>query len=449
MNTDRFAAVILAAGKGTRMESARPKVLHELAGRPMISHLLANVAALGPERVLVVVAPGMDDVAEAVAPARTFVQKEQLGTGHAVMAAREGLDGFEGTVLVLYADTPLLSGGTITRVLEALRAGDGAAIAVLGFRPGTPNEYARLIVNGGELERIAEFKDAGDAERRIELCNSGVMAIEGSVLGGLLRDVGTANAKGEYYLTETVAIARRRGLRCVAVEGDAGELLGINSRMELAAAEAVVQRDLRARAMAGGVTMTDPESVWLSYDTLLGRDVTVEPHVYFGPGTSVGDGATIRAFSHFEGASIAAGAIVGPFARLRHGARVGTGAKIGNFVEIKQTDVQAGAKVNHLTYLGDTVVGAKANVGAGTITCNYDGYSKAHTHIGAGAFIGSNATLVAPVRIGDGAYIAAGSTVTDDVPDDALVLGRERQVTKPKRAAKLRARLQAAKAAKK
>ena len=446
MSTDRFAAVILAAGKGTRMESDRPKVLHGLAGRPMINHLLATVGALGPERVLVVVAPGMDAVAQAVAPARTVVQKEQLGTGHAVMAAREGLAGFEGTVLVLYADTPLLSGGTITRVLEASRAGDGAAITVLGFRPGEPNEYARLIVSGGELERIVEFKDAGDADLRIELCNSGVMAIDGSVLDGLLR--GAGNAKGEYYLTDLVALARGRGLRCVAVEGPADELLGINSRAELAAAEAVVQRGLRARAMAGGVTMIDPDSVWLSYDTTLGRDVTVEPNVYFGPGTSVGDGATIRAFSHFEGASIAADAIVGPFARLRPGARVGTGAKIGNFVEIKQTDVQAGAKVNHLTYLGDTVVGAKANVGAGTITCNYDGYTKAQTHIGAGAFIGSNATLIAPLRIGDGAYIAAGSTVTDDVPDDALALARERQVTKPGRAAKLRARLRAAKAAK-
>ncbi|MCH8182691.1 MAG: bifunctional UDP-N-acetylglucosamine diphosphorylase/glucosamine-1-phosphate N-acetyltransferase GlmU [Proteobacteria bacterium] len=448
MSTDRFAAVILAAGKGTRMESDRPKVLHGLAGRPMINHLLATVGALGPERVLVVVAPGMDAVAQAVAPARTVVQKEQLGTGHAVMAAREGLAGFEGTVLVLYADTPLLSGGTITRVLEASRAGGGAAITVLGFRPGEPNEYARLIVSGGELERIVEFKDAGDADLRIELCNSGVMAIDGSVLDGLLRGVGAGNAKGEYYLTDLVALARGRGLRCVAVEGPADELLGINSRAELAAAEAVVQRGLRARAMAGGVTMIDPDSVWLSYDTTLGRDVTVEPNVYFGPGTSVGDGATIRAFSHFEGASIAADAIVGPFARLRPGARVGTGAKIGNFVEIKQTDVQAGAKVNHLTYLGDTVVGAKANVGAGTITCNYDGYTKAQTHIGAGAFIGSNATLIAPLRIGDGAYIAAGSTVTDDVPDDALALARERQVTKPGRAAKLRARLQAAKAAK-
>ena len=448
MSTDRFAAVILAAGKGTRMESDRPKVLHGLAGRPMINHLLATVGALGPERVLVVVAPGMDAVAQAVAPARTVVQKEQLGTGHAVMAAREGLAGFEGTVLVLYADTPLLSGGTITRVLEASRAGDGAAITVLGFRPGEPNEYARLIVSGGELERIVEFKDAGDADLRIELCNSGLMAIDGSVLDGLLRGVGAGNAKGEYYLTDLVALARGRGLRCVAVEGPADELLGINSRAELAAAEAVVQRGLRARAMAGGVTMIDPDSVWLSYDTTLGRDVTVEPNVYFGPGTSVGDGATIRAFSHFEGASIAADAIVGPFARLRPGARVGTGAKIGNFVEIKQTDVQAGAKVNHLTYLGDTVVGAKANVGAGTITCNYDGYTKAQTHIGAGAFIGSNATLIAPLRIGDGAYIAAGSTVTDDVPDDALALARERQVTKPGRAAKLRARLRAAKAAK-
>ena len=448
MSTDRFAAVILAAGKGTRMESDRPKVLHGLAGRPMINHLLATVGALGPERVLVVVAPGMDAVAQAVAPARTVVQKEQLGTGHAVMAAREGLAGFEGTVLVLYADTPLLSGGTITRVLEASRAGDGAAITVLGFRPGEPNEYARLIVSGGELERIVEFKDAGDADLRIELCNSGLMAIDGSVLDGLLRGVGAGNAKGEYYLTDLVALARGRGLRCVAVEGPADELLGINSRAELAAAEAVVQRGLRARAMAGGVTMIDPDSVWLSYDTTLGRDVTVEPNVYFGPGTSVGDGATIRAFSHFEGASIAADAIVGPFARLRPGARVGTGAKIGNFVEIKQTDVQAGAKVNHLTYLGDTVVGAKANVGAGTITCNYDGYTKAQTHIGAGAFIGSNATLIAPLRIGDGAYIAAGSTVTDDVPDGALALARERQVTKPGRAAKLRARLRAAKAAK-
>ncbi len=449
MSTDRFAVVILAAGKGTRMESDRPKVLHNLASRPMINHLLATATALGPERVLVVVAPGMDGVAEAVAPVRTVVQKEQLGTGHAVMAAREELAGFEGTVLVLYGDTPLLGAETIARVLEAGRAGEGAAIVVLGFRPGVPNEYARLIVSGGELERIVEFKDASESDLRIELCNSGVMAIDSVVLDDLLSAIGSDNAKSEYYLTDTVALARARGLRCVAVEGEADELLGINSRAELAEAEAVVQRDLRARAMAGGVTMIDPDSVWLSYDTSLGRDVTVEPNVYFGPGTSVGDGATIHAFSHFEGASIAAGAIVGPFARLRPGARVGSGAKVGNFVELKQTHVQAGAKVNHLSYLGDTVVGEKANVGAGTITCNYDGYSKAQTHIGRGAFIGSNATLVAPVRIGDGAYIAAGSTVTDNVPDDALALGRERQVTKPGRAAELRARLQTAKAAKK
>ncbi len=431
------------------MESDRPKVMHPLAGRPMINHLLATVSRLAPERTVVVVAPGMEEVTEAVAPAKTVVQEKQLGTADAVGAARDSLAGFTGTVLVLYGDSPLLGVETINKVLQARCGASAAAVVVLGFQPTGPNEYARIIAEGGNLERIIEFPDASEAERQIGLCNSGVMAFDSSLLGELLDGIGADNAKGECYLTEAVAIARAKGLRCALVEGGAEELLGVNSRAELAVLEAIVQDELRASAMAGGVTMTDPQSVWFCHDTKLGRDVAIEPHVFFGPGVSVGDGVMIRAFSHVEGATIAAGAVIGPFARLRPGASIGRDARIGNFVEVKQADVEARAKINHLSYVGDAVVGTGANIGAGTITCNFDGYAKSETRIGGGAFIGSNATLVAPVRIGEGAYVAAGSTVTEDVPANALALGRERQVNKPGRAGELRKRLQAAKAAKK
>lgn len=425
MTVPGFGAIVLAAGKGTRMKSDRPKVLHPLAGRPMILHLLDTVRTLGAERIGVVVAPGMDDVAAAVAPAPTAVQSEALGTAHAVMAAREMFAGFRGDVLILYGDTPLVSGATLRAMLAARAEAPHPAVVVLGMRPAGANEYGRLLTaEDGSLEAIVEFRDATPEQRAIPLCNSGVMAVDGRLLFELLDAVGNDNAKGEYYLTDIVGIARARGLRCAVVEGATEELLGVNSRVELAAAEAQLQRRLREAAMLNGATLLLPETVYLSHDTRLGRDVTVGPFVAFGPGVTVGDGVEIKGFCHFEGATIAAGAVVGPYARLRPGAEIGADAHIGNFVEVKKASVEAGAKVNHLAYIGDARVGAKANVGAGTITCNYDGFAKHHTDIGAGAFIGSNTALVAPVAVGDGAIVGAGSTITGDVPADALAVER-------------------------
>ena len=429
MSRNRFAAVVLAAGKGTRMKSPRPKVLHPLAGIPMIGHVMATLGQLAPERTVVVQAPGMDDVAAAAAPAEPAIQDEALGTGHAVMAAGAALAAYDGDVLVLFADTPLLTTETIERVLAVRAAAPHPAVVVLGFRPGDPGEYARLIVDDEGLQRIVEAKDASAAELRIGLCNSGVMLIAGDQRTVLLEAIGRDNAKGEYYLTDVVAIARANGLPCAVVEGEESELLGINARADLAAAERVVQERLRARALEAGVTLIDPGAVWLSADTDLASDVTIEPNVFFGPGVSVGEGATIRAFSHLEGARVASGATIGPFARLRPGAAIGAEARIGNFVEVKAAVVEAGAKVNHLSYIGDARVGAGANVGAGTITCNYDGYTKSRTDIGAGAFIGSNTALVAPVTIGDGAVVGAGSVISKDVASDSLALTRADQTS--------------------
>ena len=429
MSRNRFAAVVLAAGKGTRMKSPRPKVLHPLAGIPMIGHVMATLGQLAPERTVVVLAPGMDDVAAAAAPAEPAIQDEALGTGHAVMAAGAALAAYDGDVLVLFADTPLLTTETIERVLAVRAAAPHPAVVVLGFRPGDPGEYARLIVDDEGLQRIVEAKDASAAELRIGLCNSGVMLIAGDQRTVLLEAIGRDNAKGEYYLTDVVAIARANGLPCAVVEGEESELLGINARADLAAAERVVQERLRARALEAGVTLIDPGAVWLSADTDLASDVTIEPNVFFGPGVSVGEGATIRAFSHLEGARVASGATIGPFARLRPGADIGAEARIGNFVEVKAAVVEAGAKVNHLSYIGDARVGAGANVGAGTITCNYDGYTKSRTDIGAGAFIGSNTALVAPVTIGDGAVVGAGSVISKDVASDSLALTRADQTS--------------------
>ena len=419
------AAIVLAAGMGTRMKSRRPKVLHPLAGRPMILHLLDTVRGLGVERIAVVVAPGMQDVAATVEPASTAVQGEALGTGHAVLAARELLAGFAGDVLILFGDTPLVSDRTLRKMLDARAAPDRPAVVVLGMRPAGPNEYGRLVpAADGSLDAIVEFRDASEEQRGLPLCNSGVMAVDGGVLFELLDKVENRNAKGEYYLTDIVAVARGRGLRCAVVEGSEEELLGINSRIELAGAEAIVQRRLREQAMLNGATLLMPESVHFSWDTRIGRDVTIGPFVSFAPGVEVGDGVEIKGFCHFEGTSIAEDAIVGPYARLRPGAEIGAGAHIGNFVEVKKAVVERGAKVNHLSYIGDARVGEKANVGAGTITCNYDGFAKHHTDIGAGAFIGSNTALVAPVAIGDGAFVGAGSTITQDVPADALAVER-------------------------
>ncbi|MDH3233720.1 MAG: bifunctional UDP-N-acetylglucosamine diphosphorylase/glucosamine-1-phosphate N-acetyltransferase GlmU [Alphaproteobacteria bacterium] len=420
-----LAALILAAGKGTRMKSALPKVLHPIAGRTMVGHVLDAVAGLDPARVAVVIGPDMEDVAEAVAPAAAVVQPEQLGTADAVKTARDVLPPIEGTVLVLYGDTPFIGRGTLEKMVAAREAAAETAVVVLGFRPADPGAYGRLVLApNGDLQAIVEARDASPDVLAIDLCNSGVMAIDGARLWELIDAVGNDNAKGEYYLTDIVAIARSQGLTCTFIEADAEELSGVNSRAELAVAEAIMQQRLRAAAMANGATLIDPTTVWFSYDTRIGEDVTIGPNVFFGPGVSVANGAEIRAFSHLEGATLGEDVTVGPFARLRPGAVVAKGARVGNFVEVKNATLEEGAKVNHLTYIGDARVGEAANVGAGTITCNYDGFLKHHTDIGAGAFIGSNTALVAPVKIGAGAIVGAGSTIGKDVEADALAVER-------------------------
>ncbi|HVA14622.1 MAG TPA: bifunctional UDP-N-acetylglucosamine diphosphorylase/glucosamine-1-phosphate N-acetyltransferase GlmU [Stellaceae bacterium] len=442
-----LAVLILAAGQGTRMKSARPKVLHAIAQRPMVAHALAAAQALKPERVIAVVGPGMADVAAAAAPAETVVQALQRGTGDAVAAARGALDGFAGEVLVLYGDTPLVLPETLERLL-AERQRMSAAVAVIGMRPAEPGAYGRLVLGAdGSLEAIVEAKDATPAQREIRLCNSGVMAIDGSRLWTLIDALGNGNgnAHREYYLTDIVGIARARGMRCAAIEAPAEEMMGVNSRAELAEAEALMQRRLRAAAMAAGVTFTAPETVFLCADTRLGRDCVIGPFVVFGPEVTVGDGVEIPAFCHIAGAEIGDHAIVGPFARLRPGAELAAHVHIGNFVEVKNSTLASGVKANHLAYLGDASIGAGTNIGAGTITCNYDGIDKHRTEIGKDVFVGTNASLVAPVAIGDGAMIAAGSVITEDVPADALALGRGRQVVKEGRATAWRSSKRAAK----
>ena len=428
MTKTKTAAVILAAGLGTRMKSATPKILHPLAGRPMLLHLLETLAPLGLEPMVVVVGDGMDDVAETVKPHPIVVQKPALGTGHAVLAAKEVLGDFNGDVLVLFGADPLITPETITRLLAARRQTPEPAVVVLGFEATDPGDYGRLILAGdGSLEAIVEARDATPKQRAITLCNSSVMAIDAKHLWRLLDRVGDDNAKGEYYLTDIVSLAREDGLHCAVVEGDEAELMGIDSRADLARAEAAVQARLRRAAMEGGATLLDPDSVTFCFDTRLGQDVIIGPNVHFGPGVSVGDGVEILPFCHIEGAEIAPGARIGPFTRLRPGSRLAEDVHIGNFVEIKNASVEAGAKVNHLTYVGDARVGTMANVGAGTITCNYDGFEKHHTDIGAGAFIGSNVALVAPVRVGPGAIVGAGSVITKDVDADAIAITRAPQ----------------------
>ena len=433
-------AIILAAGEGTRMRSSTAKVMHQVGGRPMVGHVIAAAKGAGANRLAVVVGPNAGEVRDfvgATAPeAATYEQTRRLGTAHAVLAAAKEFRQAPDDVIVLYGDTPLLTAATLKRLRGALAR--GADVVALGFRTSHPTGYGRLITEKGRLLAIREEKDASNAERDIDFCNAGVMGFRGAT-AALLKKIGNKNAKREYYLTELVELANKAKKKVVAIEGDESEFLGVNSRIELAAAERVFQHQARRVAMSEGVTMIAPETVWLSYDTKLGRDVIVEPNVYFGPGVTVGDGVVIRANSHIDGATIAPGAIIGPFARLRPGTVIGPGAFIGNFVEIKNAAVDEGAKVNHLTYVGDAHVGAGANVGAGTITCNYDGFEKHHTEIGAGAFIGSNSALVAPVNIGAGAYVGSGSVITMDVPDDALAIGRGHQVTKPGWAATLRA----------
>jgi bifunctional UDP-N-acetylglucosamine pyrophosphorylase / glucosamine-1-phosphate N-acetyltransferase len=438
--------IVLAAGKGTRMKSDRPKVMHEVGGRSLLGHVLAVSAASGSSSCTVVVGPDMAAVrAEAarLAPAAAlFEQTHQRGTADAVLAARAGVSGHIGDVLVMFADTPLITSETVRRLVEALD--QGAEAAVLGFHAKDPSGYGRLVTDGivgngaANLLSIREHKDATTAERHIDFCNSGVMAFRTPDLLGILDKIGTANASAEFYLTDAIAIMRREGRKAVAVAGLEEEMLGVNTRAHLAQAEAVFQRRARAHAMAEGATLVDPNTVWFSYDTRLGRDVLVEPNVFFGPGVTVGDGVIIHGNSHLAGASVEPGAEIGPFARLRPGARIGPDAKIGNFVEVKNAVFEKGAKANHLAYIGDARVGAKANIGAGTIFCNYDGFFKHKTDVGAGAFIGSNSSLVAPVKIGDGAMVGSGSVITRDVAADALAVARGVQEERPGWADKFR-----------
>ena len=435
-------AILLAAGLGTRMKSSWPKALHPIAGRPMLRHLIESCAAVF-DRIVVVLGPDMAALEAVASPHLVVIQHERLGTAHAALQAASLFGA--GDVAVLYADNPLITTATLERLLAARRSAD-TGLALLAMRPADPARYGRLLTRpdgaGGEIvQRIVEWADAGPAERAIGLCNAGVLCAEAGRFAGWLSGVRNDNANGEYYLTDVVALAAAEGAVVRHVEAPEEELRGINSRAELAEAEAAVQRRLRLQAMRNGATLVAPETVFLSADTVLGTDVTVHPNVVFGPGVTVGSGSEIRAFSHLEGAVVGQGALIGPYARLRPGTVVGDAAHVGNFVELKATELGAGAKANHLAYLGDASIGPRANVGAGTITCNYDGVSKHRTTIGADVFVGSNATLVAPLSLGDRAFVAAGSTITDAVPEGALAFGRARQDTKPERAAGLRARL--------
>ncbi|MGN3973577.1 bifunctional UDP-N-acetylglucosamine diphosphorylase/glucosamine-1-phosphate N-acetyltransferase GlmU [Tsuneonella sp. SYSU-LHT278] len=434
MNTTReFAAIILAAGKGTRMKSDLHKVLHPIGGRPMLHHLMASVDRLGPRETVVVVGSGREQIEAAVSGrAKTALQEPQLGTGHAVQQAEEQLAGFDGDVLVLYGDVPFVSPETMRRMLDRLHEDDAPPAVVLAFRAGDPAAYGRVISHDGRtIAKMVEFKDASEEERAVDLCNSGMLAARAKDLFTLLGRIGNDNAAGEYYLPDIVMTALADGRASACIETDEAEVRGINSRAELAAAEVQWQEFRREEAMANGASLRAPETVFFSYDTEIGRDVTVEPNVVFGPGVKVADGARIKAFCHIEGATIGEGCEVGPFARLRPGAVMEKGAKVGNFVEMKKAVLGEGAKASHLTYLGDAEVGAGANIGAGTITCNYDGYFKHRTVIGERAFIGSNSALIAPVRIGADAIVAAGSAVSRDVVAGELRMVRAEQMVKP------------------
>lgn len=450
MNQRSCLTVVLAAGEGTRMKSALPKVLHPVAGLPMVAHAVRTARAEAGGDVAVVVGREADAVRKAVEPsapaARMFVQTERLGTAHAVLAARDALAQGYDDVLVMFGDTPLVEGS----VLSALRAelAAGAGVVVMGFRAADPSGYGRLLMRDGTLAAIREDRDCSPEEKRVDFCNGGLMAIAGQEALSLLDLVGNANSKGEYYLTDIVEIANARGLKVTAIEAAFENALGVNNRAELAEAEAIWQKRKRREMMLAGVSMAAPETVFFHHDTEIAADAVIEPNVVFGPGVTVATGARIRAFSHLEGASVASGAEIGPFARLRPGADVGARAKVGNFCEVKNAVLDEGAKVNHLSYIGDAHIGAKANIGAGTITCNYDGFLKHHTEIGAGAFVGSNSSLVAPLTIGANAYVASGSVVTASVEDEALAFGRARQENKPGLGRRLRERLAALKASK-
>ncbi|MEO5772831.1 MAG: bifunctional UDP-N-acetylglucosamine diphosphorylase/glucosamine-1-phosphate N-acetyltransferase GlmU [Sphingomicrobium sp.] len=424
-----FAVVILAAGQGTRMRSDTHKVLHPIARRPMLLHLLDRVQRLGARKIVVVLGKGREQVEAALTgtDVQTAHQAEQKGTGHAVQQAAKALEGFSGPVLILYGDTPFVEAATLSSMLEWLDGEGEPGVVVLGSCPADPMAYGRIIAVGDRILKMVEYKDATEEERAVRLCNSGMMAVGAADLWRWLEKVGNSNAAGEYYLPDIVNIAAAEGRQAVVIEGDPYETAGVNSRAELAHLELEWQRRRREQALNDGATLIDPESVWFAFDTRLGRDVTVEPHVVFGPAVEVADGATIHAFSHIEGATIGSRASIGPFARIRPGTVLGERSKVGNFVEIKKTNVGRGAKVNHLTYVGDADVGEGANIGAGTITCNYDGFGKYRTTIGAGAFIGSNSALVAPVSVGDGAIVAAGSVITRDVEADSLAVARGEQ----------------------
>lgn len=447
MSNRSCLSIVLAAGLGTRMKSDLPKVMHEIGGLPLVGHVVKALQSAGSERISVVTGPDMpalEKLVSQLAPsARCYVQTERLGTAHAVLAARPALDLPADDVLILFGDTPLVTAETVGRVRKALA--DGADLVVLGFETRRPFGYGRLLTENGRLVAIREEKDATEEERKVTFCNSGIMGFGGVQALALLEAIGNSNAKGEYYLTDAVEIANAKGLKVVAVPGTEIETQGINTRAQLASCEADFQARNRRAALENGCTLLAPATVYFSHDTVLAPDVTVEQNVVFGPGVKVAKGARIRAFSHLEGAQVGENCVVGPYARLRPGAVLGAESRVGNFVEVKNATFGAGAKANHLSYIGDASVGSKSNIGAGTITCNYDGYLKHRTEIGAGSFVGSNSTLVAPVRLGNGVFVAAGSVITDDVPRDSMAFGRARQTVKNGKAKQLRERLQAAK----
>jgi len=447
MSNRSCLSIVLAAGLGTRMKSDRPKVMHEIGGLSLVGHVIKALQSAGSERISVVTGPDMPELEKLVyklAPsARCYTQTERLGTAHAALAARPALEFPADDILVLFGDTPLVTAETVARVRKALA--DGANLVVLGFESQRPFGYGRLLTENGRLVAIREEKDASEEERKVTFCNSGIMGFGGEHAQSLLESIGNANAKGEYYLTDAVEIANAKGLKVVAVSGTEIETQGINTRAQLASCEADFQARKRRMALENGCTLLAPATVFFSHDTVLAPDVTVEQNVVFGPGVKVAKGARVRAFSHLEGAQVGEDCVIGPYARLRPGAVLGAESRVGNFVEVKNATFGAGAKANHLSYIGDASVGSKSNIGAGTITCNYDGYLKHRTEIGAGSFVGSNSTLVAPVRLGNGAFVAAGSVITDDVPRDSMAFGRARQTVKDGKAKQLRERLQAAK----
>ncbi len=427
--TSPLACVILAAGQGTRMRSDMPKVLHHIAGLPLISHVIKACSALSPEKTVVVVSPENDLVGREVSPTPCALQEKPLGTGDAAKAARELLKDFSGEIIILFGDTPLITKESL-QALRDKRAATGASIVVAGFTPKNPSGYGRLILGSdGQLLEIVEDKDATPEQQKIKLCNGGIMLFEADKLWPLLDKLNNNNAKAEYYLTDCVKFAKEQGLVTTVTEFPEEDIMGVNTRVDLAQAEKIMQNRLRHRAMMDGVTFVDPDTVYISHDTIFGSDVIVGPHVVFAQGVRISDGVEIRSFCHIAGTRIETGAIVGPFARLRPDTFIGSATRIGNFVEVKNSEIGAGAKVNHLTYLGDATIGSRANIGAGTITCNFDGFTKSRTEIGAGAFIGSNTALVAPVKVGSGAYVGAGSVITENVKSDALSVSRGKQTS--------------------